>query len=56
MACLEWSVFVVTHANGGAAWKTGCFSAAPRWVTAIMAQGFRNPYGVVTIAGAHLRP
>eukprot|EP00897_Mesotaenium_endlicherianum_P005571 jgi/Mesen1/5041/ME000025S04438 len=54
--CVEWAVFVATHAQGGAAWKTGCFVGAPPWVAAVMAHNFRSPPGVAAIAGLHFLP
>ena len=36
---------------GGAAWKTGCFSDAPWWATAVMKNGFRTPAGALAVAG-----
>ena len=42
LPCLEWVVFVATHAGGGAAWKMGCFVNAPPWVAAVLANGFRT--------------
>ena len=37
--------------GGGAAWKSGCFSQAPWYVSAVMANGFRTPAGVLAVAG-----
>lgn len=56
LPCVEWAVFVCTHAGGGAAWKTGCFAGAPQWVSAVMANGFRTPIGVLVMAGLHFLP
>lgn len=53
---LETLVFAVTHSEGGKAWKTGCFASAPRYVVAIMANGFRTPLGVLTVFGLHFLP
>eukprot|EP00930_Biecheleria_cincta_P028687 TRINITY_DN20008_c0_g1_i1.p1 TRINITY_DN20008_c0_g1~~TRINITY_DN20008_c0_g1_i1.p1 ORF type:complete len:231 (+),score=30.75 TRINITY_DN20008_c0_g1_i1:30-695(+) len=53
---LEMLVFSCTHARGGAAWKTGCFAAAPRYVTAVMRNGFRSVPGALTVAGLHFLP
>lgn len=56
LPCVEWAVFVSTHAQGGAAWKTGCFAGAPQWVSAVMANGFRSPVGALVMAGLHFLP
>ncbi|DBA85054.1 hypothetical protein WJX79_010359 [Trebouxia sp. C0005] len=48
---LETTVFTCTHRGGGAAWKTGCFSQAPRWVQSIMADGFKTPSGALAVVG-----
>ena len=37
--------------GGGAAWKEGCFSDAPRWAAAVMANGFKTPPGALAISG-----
>ncbi|GBG68816.1 hypothetical protein CBR_g3510 [Chara braunii] len=54
--CIEWCVFVGTHARGGAAWKTGCFVGAPWWVRAAIYNGFRSLAGALVIAGLHFLP
>lgn len=48
---LETTVFTCTHKGGGAAWKTGCFRQAPRWVQHTMANGFKSPLGILAIVG-----
>mmetsp|Transcript_15418 Transcript_15418/g.42457 ORF Transcript_15418/g.42457 Transcript_15418/m.42457 type:complete len:229 (+) Transcript_15418:86-772(+) len=53
---LEMTVFVCTHAEGGGAWKIGCFAGAPPFVAAVMRNGFRSPLGAATIAGLHFLP
>eukprot|EP00271_Cylindrocystis_brebissonii_P010268 TRINITY_DN26408_c0_g1_i1.p1 TRINITY_DN26408_c0_g1~~TRINITY_DN26408_c0_g1_i1.p1 ORF type:complete len:377 (+),score=16.98 TRINITY_DN26408_c0_g1_i1:42-1172(+) len=56
LPCVEWVVFVCTHAQGGAAWKEGCFTRAPPWVATVMANNFRNPLGALVIGGLHFLP
>eukprot|EP00933_Yihiella_yeosuensis_P013568 TRINITY_DN12508_c0_g1_i1.p1 TRINITY_DN12508_c0_g1~~TRINITY_DN12508_c0_g1_i1.p1 ORF type:complete len:156 (-),score=12.68 TRINITY_DN12508_c0_g1_i1:150-617(-) len=53
---LEMTVFACTHAEGGKAWKVGCFSNAPPHIASIMRNGFRSPLGVLAIAGLHFLP
>ncbi|KAG2444197.1 hypothetical protein HYH02_009135 [Chlamydomonas schloesseri] len=49
---LECLVFTCTHAAAGAAWKhESHFDAAPAWVAAVMARGFKTPPGCLAIAG-----
>ncbi|KAG2436904.1 hypothetical protein HXX76_006423 [Chlamydomonas incerta] len=49
---LECLVFTCTHAAAGAAWKQESqFAAAPAWVAAVMARGFKTPPGCLAIAG-----
>ena len=37
--------------GGGAAWKSGCFREAPRWVQAVMANNFKTLAGAFTVLG-----
>ena len=37
--------------GGGAAWKTGCFREAPRWVQAVMANNFKTLVGAFAVLG-----
>ncbi|GBF90202.1 hypothetical protein Rsub_03335 [Raphidocelis subcapitata] len=48
---LETTVFACAHAASGAAWKSGLFAGAPRWVRAVMAGGLRSPLGAAAVAG-----
>ncbi len=45
------SVKVCYLQGGGAAWKTGCFREAPRWVQAVMANNFKTLAGTFTVLG-----
>eukprot|EP00850_Spirogloea_muscicola_P008705 SM000047S16844 [mRNA] locus=s47:225071:226775:- [translate_table: standard] len=42
--CIEWLCFLATHSQGGAAWKTGCFTEAPPWVSRVLQNGFRKTF------------
>ncbi|KAL6471120.1 hypothetical protein MHYP_G00197700 [Metynnis hypsauchen] len=55
VASVEWCVFVCNHSTRGAQWKSS-FTESPVWVQAVMANGFRTPLGVLTIAGLHGLP
>eukprot|EP00850_Spirogloea_muscicola_P020613 SM000221S06951 [mRNA] locus=s221:118454:120155:- [translate_table: standard] len=54
--CIEWLCFLATHSQGGSAWKTGCFTEAPPWVSRVLQNGFRSPAGVLVISGLHFLP
>lgn len=53
---LEMLVFCCTHAEGSAAWKTGCFTQAPVLVALVMKDGFQTILGAITVAGLHFLP
>uniref|UniRef100_A0AAY4DKP2 CDP-diacylglycerol--inositol 3-phosphatidyltransferase n=1 Tax=Denticeps clupeoides TaxID=299321 RepID=A0AAY4DKP2_9TELE len=55
VSSVEWCVFVCNHSARGARWKNS-FTKGPYWVRAIMANGFRTPPGLLTIAGLHVLP
>ncbi|XP_063060916.1 CDP-diacylglycerol--glycerol-3-phosphate 3-phosphatidyltransferase [Engraulis encrasicolus] len=55
ISSLEWCVFVCNHSGFGLQWKSG-FKKSPPWVNSIMANGFKTPLGVFTIAGLHVLP
>ncbi|KAI1893380.1 hypothetical protein AGOR_G00123140 [Albula goreensis] len=55
VSAMEWCVFTCNHNALGAQWKSS-FSESPRWVQAVMAEGFRTPLGVLAIGGLHVLP
>ncbi|XP_056330551.1 uncharacterized protein si:ch1073-145m9.1 [Danio aesculapii] len=55
VSSVEWCVFVCNHNARGAQWKNS-FSESPVWVQAVMANGFKTPLGILTVAGLHVLP
>ncbi|XP_056139633.1 uncharacterized protein si:ch1073-145m9.1 [Lampris incognitus] len=55
VSATEWCVFVCNHSTRGASWKSD-FTSSPRWVQAVMANGFRTPLGAWVIGGIHCLP
>ncbi|XP_029922217.1 uncharacterized protein LOC115369686 [Myripristis murdjan] len=55
VSAVEWCVFVCNHGARGAQWKNS-FTTSPRFVQAVMANGFRTPLGTWVISGFHCLP
>ncbi|XP_078476181.1 uncharacterized protein LOC144737384 [Lampetra planeri] len=55
ISALEWIVFVCNHRSLGADWKEK-FDGAPRWVQAVMANGFCTPLGLFAVMGLDVLP
>ncbi|XP_071374597.1 CDP-diacylglycerol--serine O-phosphatidyltransferase [Centroberyx affinis] len=55
VSAVEWCVFVCNHNARGSQWKDS-FTASPRFVQAIMANGFHTPLGTWVISGLHCLP
>ncbi|CAN0393839.1 unnamed protein product [Lampetra fluviatilis] len=55
LSALEWTVFVCNHRSLGADWKEK-FDGAPRWVQAVMANGFCTPLGLFAVMGLDVLP
>eukprot|EP01023_Acetabularia_acetabulum_P005687 TRINITY_DN12340_c0_g1_i4.p1 TRINITY_DN12340_c0_g1~~TRINITY_DN12340_c0_g1_i4.p1 ORF type:complete len:205 (+),score=21.52 TRINITY_DN12340_c0_g1_i4:219-833(+) len=47
----EMTVFLATHKGGGAAWKTGYFCNAPKWVQSVLSNEFRQFWGIWATIG-----
>ncbi|XP_039987451.1 uncharacterized protein si:ch1073-145m9.1 [Xiphias gladius] len=55
VSALEWCVFLCNHNARGGHWKNS-FTTSPRFVQAIMANGFRTPLGTWVVSGLHCLP
>ncbi|XP_040050511.1 uncharacterized protein LOC120829924 [Gasterosteus aculeatus] len=55
VSALEWCVFVCNHSARGDQWKSG-FISSPRFIRAVMANGFRTPLGTWVVSGLHCLP
>ncbi|XP_030299274.1 uncharacterized protein LOC115597481 [Sparus aurata] len=55
VSALEWCVFVCNHNTRGDHWKDS-FTTSPRFIQAIMANGFRTPLGTWVVSGLHCLP
>ncbi|XP_076590926.1 uncharacterized protein LOC143323147 [Chaetodon auriga] len=55
VSALEWCVFVCNHNARGEQWKNS-FASSPRFIRAIMANGFRTPLGTWVVSGLHCLP
>ncbi|XP_011617280.1 uncharacterized protein [Takifugu rubripes] len=55
VSTVEWCVFVCNHNARGDHWKDS-FAASPRFVQAVMANGFRTPLGLWVVSGLHCLP
>ncbi|XP_073347014.1 uncharacterized protein [Pagrus major] len=55
VSALEWCVFVCNHNTRGDHWKNS-FTTSPRFIQAIMANGFRTPLGTWVVSGLHCLP
>ncbi|KAM8768529.1 uncharacterized protein AB9X84_022727 isoform 1-T1 [Acanthopagrus schlegelii] len=55
VSALEWCVFVCNHNTRGDHWKNS-FTTSPRFIRAIMANGFRTPLGTWVVSGLHCLP
>ncbi|KAM9853174.1 uncharacterized protein ACBR49_004029 isoform 2-T2 [Aulostomus maculatus] len=55
VSALEWCVFVCNHNTGGEHWKD-TFINSPRFIQAIMANGFRTFLGTWVVSGLHFLP
>uniref|UniRef100_A0A8C9Y1L5 Uncharacterized protein n=1 Tax=Sander lucioperca TaxID=283035 RepID=A0A8C9Y1L5_SANLU len=55
VSALEWCVFVCNHNARGDHWKNS-FITSPRFIQAIMANGFRTPLGTWVVSGLHCLP
>ncbi|XP_042343139.1 uncharacterized protein si:ch1073-145m9.1 isoform X2 [Plectropomus leopardus] len=55
VSALEWCVFVCNHSARGDQWKTS-FISSPRFIQAVMANGFRTPLGSWVVSGLHCLP
>ncbi|KAL6115621.1 uncharacterized protein ACO6RY_00425 [Pungitius sinensis] len=55
VSALEWCVFVCNHNARGEQWKSG-FISSPRFIQAVMENGFRTPLGTWVVSGLHCLP
>ncbi|XP_071327959.1 CDP-diacylglycerol--serine O-phosphatidyltransferase [Trachinotus anak] len=55
VSALEWCVFVCNHGARGDHWKNS-FTSSPRFIQAVMANGFRTPLGTWVVSGLHCLP